>query len=376
MTNQPQPPPNVLRSEGSLWIGTVTTILFLIFGKSWLVGLSSPSLAGLFFVWLFVVILWLAFSVVRHADCLAIKLGEPYGTLVLTISVVGIEAVMIAAVMLTGEENPTLARDTMFSLIMIVLNGLLGLTLLLGGMRHHEQSYNLSGAVSYLGVLTPLSVLSLIVPSFTDSTPGGSVSRLMGFFLLFMSLGLYLVFLFLQTNRHSRFFMQPEDGPQPTKELHGHEGLVPRSTRFHALFLVLSMLPIVLLAKSMAKVVSFGIDSLGAPPALGGFLVAILVLAPEGMSAIKAALDNQLQRTINLSLGAATSSIGMTVPAILAISLFTGRELELGLDPLQIVLLSLTLLLSVISFTTGRTNVLQGVVHLIVFASYVVLIFD
>lgn len=376
MKTKDQPTQSVIRSEMSLWVGAITALLFIVFGDGWLSDLSNPIQTAVLFMWLFAVVLWLAFSVVRHADCLATKLGEPYGTLILTLAVIGIEATMIASVMLTGENNPTLARDTMFSVIMIVLNGILGLTLLLGGIRHHEQDYNLSGALSYLGVLTPLAVLTLVIPRFTQSAPGGSVSLLLAFFLLFMSAGLYSVFLFLQTSRHSSFFKQPQsEGAQPD-DLHGHEGLVVRSTGYHAAFLALSMLPIVLLSKSIAKIVEYGINTLGAPQALGGFLVAILVLSPEGMSAIKAALANKLQRTINIALGSSTSTIGMTVPVILAISLITGRTLELGLEPLEIVLLALTLLLSVISFGTGRTNVLQGVVHLILFASYVVLIFD
>lgn len=144
----------------------------------------------------------------------------------------------------------------------------------------------------------------------------------------------------------------------------------------HAVFLVASIVPIVLLSKSMARMVDHGIETLGAPQALGGLLIAVLVLSPEGMSAVKAAIDNQLQRTMNIALGSATSTIGMTVPVVLAISLITGRTLELGLESLDIVLLALTLLLSVVSFATGRTNVLQGIVHLILFFSYVLLIFD
>lgn len=383
-TTNDQAGQSIIRSEMGLWVGIITTVLFFTFGADWLSDLSQLLKTSAIFIWLFCVILWLAFSVVRHADCLAVKLGEPYGTLILTISVIGIEATMIASVMLNGENNPTLARDTMFSVIMIVLTGILGLTLLVGGIRHREQNYNLSGAVSYLSVLIPLAVLTLVIPRFTNSSPGGSVSPLLGYFLLFMSAGLYLVFLFIQTNRHSDFFKQPINNESAadadvdinTDASSEHEGLVVRSTLYHAIFLALSMLPIVLLSKSMAKLVDYGMITLGAPQALGGFVIAILILSPEGMSAIKAALDNKLQRTINIALGSATSTIGMTVPVILAISLITGHSLELGLEPVEIVLLALTLLLSVVSFGTGRTNVLQGVVHLILFASFIVLIFD
>ncbi len=367
-------PPGVLRSEIGLWFGAVTTILFILFGYGWMGNLANGWMAAGLFAWLFGIILWLAFGVVRHADCLAVKLGEPYGTLILTLSVIGIEAVMIATVMMTGDDsNPSLARDTMFSVVMIVLNGMLGLTLLLGGWRHHEQEYNLSGALSYLSVLVPLSILSLVLPRFTTSQPGGFVSPFMEICLLVMSIGLYIVFLFLQTNRHQGYFKQPGE---TADEAHDHEGLVIRSTLFHAIFLALTMLPIVLLAKYMAKIIDYGTTTLGAPHALGGLLVAVLILSPEGMSAVKAALANKLQRTVNIALGSSVSTIGMTVPVILAISFFTGKPLELGLEPAEIAMLALTLFLTVITFTTGRTNVLQGVVHLMVFLAYLMLIFD
>ena len=193
-----------------------------------------------------------------------------------------------------------------------------------------------------------------------------------------MSSGLYAVFLLIQTMRHSHFFRQPvyseNDGIED--EAHDHGNLIIRSVGYHALFLVLTMLPIVLLSKSMAKLVDHGIETLRAPQALGGFLVAILVLSPEAMGAAKAAIANKLQRTVNIALGSGLATIGMTIPAVLAISLFTGRAVELGLDPVDIVLLILTLLVSVVNFGTGRTNILQGAVHLILFISYIILIFD
>ncbi len=353
-------------------------MLFIFFGKSWLADLSYPLKYGILFIWLFVIMLWLAFSVVRHADCLAIILGEPLGTLILTLAVISIEVIMISAVMLTGENNPTLARDTMFSVLMIVLNGMLGLTLLIGGLRHHEQGYNLSGARAYLGVLFPLAILGLVVPRFTTSAPGGQVSLLMAVYLLIMSASLYAVFLLIQTTRHSKYFKQPAGSASETAaaEHDDHGDWVIRSVGFHAIFLVLTMLPVALLSKNMAKLVEFGITTLEAPQSLGGFLVAILVLTPEAVAATKAALANQLQRTVNITLGSSLSTIGLTIPAILAISLFTGRTIELGLESVEIVLLALTLLVSAINFGATRTNVLQGAVHLILFISYVILIFD
>jgi Ca2+:H+ antiporter len=366
----------VFKSEMALWCGILTTAAFLMFGYDMLGDLSSSVRFLLLFGWLFAVMLWLSFGVVRHADCLAVILGEPYGTLILTLAVISIEVVMISAVMITGDNVPTLARDTMFAVLMIILNGLLGLTLLLGGLKHREQEYNMTGAKTYLGVIVPLAVLGLILPRFTTSAPGGQVTPLMAVFLLLMSGGLYVVFLLIQTRRHTQFFKQPSATVEDHSDDHHHEGLVIRSVGHHVLFLVLTMLPIVLLSKNMAKLVDHGIETLSAPQALGGFLVAILVLSPEGMAAIKSALSNQLQRTVNIGLGSALSTIGLTIPAVLVISLVTGRTVELGLEAAEIVLLILTLVVAAINFGTGRTNIMQGAVHLIIFLAYIVLIFD
>src|SRR5262245_36615997 len=362
-----------LRSEAAFVAGAATTILFWNFGDRWLSDLSSPWWYALLFAWDFVIMLWLSFGVVRHADYLAVLLGEPYGTLILTLSVIGIEVILIAAVMLTGD-SPTLGRDTMFSVVMIVLNGILGLTLLLGGLRHHEQVYNLQGASAYLGVIIPLSILGLVLPRFTTSAPGGQLGDWQALYMILMSAGLYAVCLAVQTTRHARFFEEP-GGDQISG--HDHEELLAtvQSVPHHAALLVLTMLPIVLLSKKMALLVGHGVAALDAPPQLGGFFVATLVLAPEGLSAVRAALANRLQRTVNLALGAALSTIGMTIPAVLAVGLATGKTVELGLEPPQIVILLLTLLVSVVNFGIGRTNVLQGAVHLILFFTYVMLIF-
>tara|TARA_R100000027_G_scaffold61057_2_gene52191 strand:+ start:1414 stop:2511 length:1098 start_codon:yes stop_codon:yes gene_type:complete len=364
----------------ALWVGIATTIVFLTVGGAWAKDLNSVFVAGGLFAWLFAVMLWLSFGVVRHAECLAIKLGEPYGTLILTLSVISIEVVMIGAVMMTGGENPTLARDTMFSVVMIVLNGMLGLTLILGGLRHHEQEYNLTGTRSYMGVLVALGFLCLILPEFTQSAPGGAPSHLMATYLIITSIGLYGVFLFLQSTRHSNFFLNPskenKDENDTTPEDHGHGDLQIRSIGFHVALLLLTMLPIVLLSKKVALIVDYGIVALNAPEQLAGFLVAILVLSPEGMAAVKAAMNNQLQRTVNIALGSALATIGLTVPAVLIISMVTGKFIELGLEPTNIVLLVATFLVSDSTFGSRRTNTLSGFVHLVLFATYVILIFD
>lgn len=365
------------RSELALWVGAVTAALFMAFGDAWLTDLSNPFWYGLLFVWLFAIMLWLAFGVVRHADSLAVILGEPYGTLILTVSVISIEVIMISAVMLTGANNPTLGRDTLFAVLMIVLNGMLGITLLLGGLRHREQSYNLRGASTYLGVIIPLAGLGLILPRYMPAAPGGQVTPLVAVWLILVSVMLYGAFLWIQTLRHSGFFRQPSPREGASELLADEHGDIQvRSLGYHALLLPLIMLPIVLLSKKMAVLVDHGIATVGAPQALGGFLVAVLVLSPEGMAAVKSALNNQLQRTMNIALGSALSTIGLTIPAVLGISIVTGATVELGLGEAEVYLLLFTLLVAVVNFTMERTNVLHGLIHLVLFLTYIVLIFD
>ncbi|MEQ8789863.1 MAG: hypothetical protein RIC55_26450 [Pirellulaceae bacterium] len=362
----------VVRSELACLVGLATLVVFLLWGKPLLGDLSSTAWYLLVLCWLFAVMLWLAFAVVRHADCLAVKLGEPYGTLILTLSVISIEVIMISAVMLTGGDNRTLARDTTFAVLMIVLNGIVGLTLLLGGLKHREQEYNLAGANAYISLLIPFAGLSLVLPRFAESTDDYSPSPAFAVFLTIASVVLYGAFLALQTMRHRVFFVQPGEGGDE----HGHGGLVVRSAAYHVVFLLLCMVPIVLLSKSMAKVIDHGITTVGAPAALGGFLVAFLVLAPEGLGAVRAALANQLQRTMNICLGSALATVGLTVPAVLIIGMITGKTVELGLGDVDLILIILTLAVSVVNFSGRRTNVMQGAVHLLLFAAYIVSIFD
>lgn len=365
-----------IRSESALVVTGVAAISFMAFGDAWMGSLTPVGLAWLTAL-LFGVILAAVFGVVRHADALAIQLGEPYGTLILTLAVISIEVMMISAVMLTGSENPTLARDTMYAVVMIVMNGMVGLTLLVGGIRHHEQEYNLQGANAFLAVILPLAVLVLILPNFTRSTSGPTLSITQEVFLCLVSLGLYGVFLAVQTVRHRSYFMAPRHTDPAGMDLEDeHPGLVVRSIPLHAILLVAYLLPIVLLSKKLAFPIDFAISRLGAPAALGGFLVAVLILAAEVLSAIRAALANRLQRSVNIFLGSVTATIALTVPAVLVISMVSGEIIELGLGQVDSVLLLLTLLVSIVTFGSGRTSVLQGAVHLVLFFAYLILIFD
>jgi Ca2+:H+ antiporter len=360
-----------VRREWPLLVSVATTVLYLVFGKAWLADLSGTAWFACMLSWLFGAVLVSAFAVVRHAEGLAERLGEPYGTLVLTLSMSGMEMMMIAAVMYTGQGDSSLARDTMMAIVMIVLNGLVGICLLLGGIKYHEQTYNLYGANAFLAVILPLAVLGLVLPNYTVSTSGPTLSLLQAAFLIVMSIGLYGVFLAMQTSRHKEYFVSPEANDDAANE-HGDV----RSIRYHALFLLAYAIPIVLLAKQIAVPIDYGIGALGAPAAIGGLMVAILILSPESLAAIRAARANKLQRSINLALGTALSSISLTIPAVLIIGLLTDRTIILGLDAANTVLLCLTLVVSMLTFALSRTNMLLGAVHLLLFVAYLMLIFD
>jgi len=368
-----------IKQEVSTLAGFFTLGIFLVLGDMLAPEILGLNLAIFPLGGLFIVMLWCAFSVVRHAESLATILGEPYGTLILTLSVIGIEVAVIAAIMIAGTDKPTLARDTMFSVLMLVLNGLVGLCLIVGGLRHRNQLYNLQGANAYLAVLLPLAVLSLVLPSYSPSAPGGELSPLQMVFLIALSIILYLIFLAVQTITHSDIFQQPKESEQGSVESDNtghHHQFVIKTVPYHTVGLIAALLPIVLLSKILATYVNFGIAMSGAPLALGGFLVAALILTPEALSAIQAARDDQLQRSVNIALGSALATIGLTIPAVLTISAITGEGIVLGLGASDVVLLILTLAVSLVTFISQRTNFLQGAVHLALFATYVVMIFD
>ena len=334
----------------------------------------GPVLSWVMLAAIFAIMLAAVFRVVHHAECLAIIFGEPFGTLILTLSVIGIEVALITAVMLTGDNVPTLARDTMFSVLMIVMNGLVGLSLLVGGLRNGFQVFNLSGANAYLVMLLPIALVSLVLPSYTLSAPGGGLSTLQTGFLIVISLVLYGIFLIYQTVGKPEMFRQPES-EVPTTAGAPHD-LKTYGIAYHVAGLLLALLPLVLMSKTLAVYVDFKIASLSAPVALGGFLVAAMILTPEGIAALAAARGNQLQRAVNICLGSALATIGLTVPAVLIAAHVVGLPIELGLETPEVVLLALTLAISIVTFVGQRTNSLQGIVHLAAFLTYVMLIFD
>ncbi|HUB90829.1 MAG TPA: calcium:proton antiporter [Dyella sp.] len=358
--------------------GWLTVAVFVLFGSPWVGHLSSPLAASLLFAWLFLVIVWVAFGVVHEAEELADMLGEPLGTLVLTLSIVVIEVVLISAVMLGSSGSSTLARDTMYAVLMIVLNGVVGLGLLLGGFRHYEQTYNLKGASAYLSVIIPLTIIALVLPDFTTSTTDGSLAPPQALVFSLLTIALYGVFLWLQTGRHRGYFVTVDEQPADHQDMaQAHRATIDRKQLLlHFGLLLANILPIVILSKNLAKILDYGIAVAGAPKALGGIIIAILVFAPEGISALIAARADRLTRAINLCLGSAASTLGLTVPAVLAISLYTGQSVLLGLPPSGIVMLMATLILSAMTFSSARTTMLEGAVHLSLFAVFVVLVFS
>ena len=357
-----------LREEWFLGVSLVTIAVFTL-DDALFDDLPDPIGFALIFGWLFVTVLGSCLNVVRHADGLAEILGEPYGTLILTLSVTTIEVLSISAVMMHGENNPALVRDTLFSVVMVILGGMAGLSLLVGGWRHREQAYNLQGANSYLGVIIPLCVLCLILPNFTVTTPGPTLSRPQQLFVTVMCAGLYAAFLALQTGRHRGYFTM--GGGSELHAGHAHHGWLR-----HALLLLAYMLPIALLAEEMANPIDYLIETLHMPDVLGGVVIAVIVATPEAIGAMRAALADRLQLSVNIFLGSVLSTIGLTVPVMLMISRFTGHEVFLGLPGASEVLLLLTLAVSVVTFASGRTNVMQGAVHVVLFAAFVMLMFQ
>ncbi len=361
------------REEWLLGVSIGTGAIFLIFGAALADKVSAPPGLALVFLWLFLVVLGSCLSVVRHADHLAIRLGEPYGTLILTLAVTIIEVVSISAMTAHGQGNPSLVRDTIFAVIMILLNGMVGISLLLGGWRHREQQYNLQGANTYLGVIIPLTVLILILPNFTLTTQGPTLSSGQETFVALVSVGLYAAFLAVQSIRHRSYFMLGDPDEAGDHEMpHG----ASRHPATHAVLLTAYMVPLVFLAEKLTRPVDALLETLHAPAALGGVVIALLVVAPEAVGAVRAAAANRLQRSMNIFLGAVLATIGLTIPAMIALSWLTGEKIVLGLQNANAVMLVLTLAVSLVTFSSGRTNVLQGAIHLVLFGTYILLIFQ
>ena len=311
------------------------------------------------------------FSAVHHAEVLALRLGEPFGSILLAVAVTVIEVALIVSVLITDSPgSETIARDTVYAAVMLVLNGVVGLCLVFGAGRHGEQSFQVRGAAATLAVLGTLATFALVMPNFTQAVAGGAYAPAQLLVVGAVSLVLYAVFVFVQTVRHREYFLDAgaAELPLPNAEIPS-----PRMTGLSFGLLAMALVGVVLLAKILSKPLDHMIGAAGLPHSLVGVVIASVVLLPEGMSAMKAALANRLQTSINLALGSALASIGLTIPSVAVVSLVIGRPLTLGLPSEDMVLLVLTLFVSTLTLGNGRTTVLQGAVHLVILAIFLLL---
>jgi Ca2+:H+ antiporter len=354
----------------SAWMFPALAVL--LFAVAAALGLDfTPSARGvLFAVVLLTILFGTVFAAVHHAEVIAERVGEPYGTLVLTLSITIIEVVLIATIMLGEKPVPALARDTVFAVVMIVCNGLVGLCIFIGGLRYREQDFQVSGSNLYLSVLFVLATITLVMPNYTLTTSGPVYSAAQLGFVSAVTLVLYGVFLYTQTIRHSDYFISGGDDAA-----HGGAPLSNRMLALSVALLLVSLLAVVLLAKKFSLVVDVVTAMVGAPPAFAGVLVALLILLPESVAAIGAARKNELQKSINLALGSSLATIGLTIPAVALAAYALDKRLVLGLNTQEMVLLMLTFVISMLTFGTGRTNILFGLVHMVVFAVFLFMVF-
>jgi len=338
-------------------------------------ALAAAKQADLFHVegaatWGFVAVLLLGsvFAAVHHAETIAAKVGQPLGAGVLALAVTVIEtSLIIASMMSSGVRETALARDTVFATVLIVLNGVVGLCLLVGGWRHHEQGFRVEGASSALSVLATLAIVTLVLPNFTITKLGPQYSPTQLFFVGALSLILYLVFVFVQSWRHRDYFVA--EARNESEEEPPSAG----ATALSAVLLVGALVAVVLLAKALSQPLERAILAAGLPASLLGVVIAAIVLLPESGAALRAAYENRVQTSLNLALGSAVATIGLTVPLVVAVSLYLGLELILGLDYEGMALLLLTLAVSSLTLATGRATILQGAVHLVIFGVFLLL---
>ena len=356
--------------EYALLLAIIVIAFDLFFGST----KSTPFLILINLISL-VAILYSAFSVVRHADIFAHRLGEPYGSLILSLSVVILEVSLITAVMSSspgvGENGidpyATLMRDTLYSLIMLVISGFVGISLLLGGRKFKTQHVNLGGVTQYTTAIIPLVLVVLILPSFM---PGGTFSKGQLIVVAFLSAVLYAVFLVIQTRTHQSLFIYDHEDQDEN-----HEGIPsPHSNLWHGIWLVIHLISVVAITKVDSGPLESLLDNLNAPKALTGLIVAILIFAPEGLGAMRAVLNNKLQRAVNMYFGSVLATISLTVPAVVIISLLTGHQIVLGLPITDVVLLAGLFVLCQATFDSGRTNKVDGVAHLVIFGAFLMLL--
>src|SRR5450830_1636105 len=330
---------------------------------------STFNVGGAYQILLVAGLIGSVLAAVYHAEVVAHRIGEPYGTLLLALAVTLIEVALIVSLMLAGGPETTgLARDTVFAAIMIILNGIVGICLLLGAGRHREQTFGLLGVSASLATLAAIAILTLVLPNYTSSAAGPYYNSSQLIFIAVISLVLYGTFVLVQTVRHREYFL-PQKGEAAEEE---HSAPVPtRMVWLSGLLLLACLGCVVLLAKALSPSLEMAVLKMGAPKALVGIIIAAVVLLPEGIAAFQAARANRLQTSLNLALGSALASIGLTIPAVAIVSLVNGWTLSLGIDVKSTVLLLLSIVVATLSLGNGRTTIMQGTVHLVIFAVYI-----
>jgi Ca2+:H+ antiporter len=312
-------------------------------------------------------------AAVHHAEVIAHKTGEPFGTLILSISITIIEVSLILSMMLSGHDGSEfIARDAVFATVMIVINGVIGLCIFMGGLKHYEMSFRNEGTNSALATLTALTTFILVMPMVTTSTPGPDFSNSQLAFAGIASFALYVAFLFFQTITHRDYYLPKLDAELNNGDIHSDKPSNLK-TMASAVLLLLSLITVVGLAEALSPAIESAVKAAGAPKTIVGIAIAMLVLMPEGYAAVRAARANRLQSSLNLALGSALASIGLTIPTVAVIALYFNLPLSLGISALNITLLYLSLFIGGLTLAIGRTTLLQGVVHLIIFFEYLFL---
>ena len=348
------------------WPLAVPVVASAVLGATFLFPLNTALL-----LLAVIALLGAVIGAVHHAEVVAHRLGEPFGTLVLALAVTIIEAALILITMLAGgEASAAIARDAIFAAVMIICNGVVGLCLLVGGLRHGEQSFRVEGTGSGLAALAALSTLVLVEPTLTVSAPGGAYTTSQLVFIAIASLALWLVFVFIQTIRHRDYFLPAE--PAGDETIHAAPPSARAAWQSFAL-LLLTLIGVVGLAKALSPSIERAVVAATAPIAVVGIVIAMIVLLPETGAALRAARANRLQASLNLAIGSAMACIGLTVPVVVGAAVAFGLPLVLGLEPTEIALLALTFVVGAITLGSGRTNMMQGAIHLIIFAAYLFL---
>lgn len=338
---------------------------FLGFDETFASSTSGLIIAALLLPFLMGVV----FAAVYHAEDAAHQTGEPIGTLILTIAVTVIELALIVSLMISGKATATLVRDTVYAVIMIIMTGVVGLCISVGGLRYREQRFDITSTKIYLAVLIVLASLTMLLPNYTRSAPEAQFTEGQLGFISIVALALYGVFLYTQTVLHKNYFAgERETGATSAANK-------PMSLAIAIGFLTLALIAVVLLAKLFAAPLSVAVSATGAPFAVIGVIVAFIVLLPESIAAVGAARRDDLQKSLNLALGSSLATIGLTIPAVAVANIFMHQPMLLGLEQRDTALLLTTLAASMLTFGTGRTNVLFGFLHLVLFGTFIFLVF-